>query len=236
MLLLSVISGRIKQQIHKQIRFEIQENQLGLTLLEMKAWLVNQVKTGRIEWVLGLTHARHIVLPWSEQHLTPDFSLMLANRLFQQQYLSEAHDYEIRISAQGYQQPLIATFMHKQVLLQLSEIIEGTQFSNESIQPLSFMIWNRFYQNLKKTTSYLHIVAQDRILSIEQSVGNIITINLSPYHPQYSLKKFTNTDQLNYIFNPQNNLNIKNDRIHFLKLPNSKIENNEYDYTLCGVL
>lgn len=234
--LLSIISGRIKPIVQKKIRFKIQDKQLGLTLLEVKGWLENQVKTGQVEWVLGLSYVRHILLPWSEQHLKSGFSLILANRLFSQHYLNESHDYDIRISGQGYHQPLIATFIHKPLLLQLSEMMDGTQFINASIQPLSFIVWNRFYQDIKKNISNLHIIEQDRVLSIEQIAGNISVLNLSPYHPQHTLEKFKNSSQPNYIFNPCHNSDIYHNSIHFLTLHHRKTENNEYDYNLCGAL
>lgn len=225
-----LIQGKLKPKVTHKTNFNIRSGGLLEGLALLKEWLIKNFIGQHVEWILGVHYVRHLMLPWSNQHLKAGFSNLLAHELFNKQFQQDANGYEIKIIKLDYAQPLLATFFDKSVILALQQFAKDSEFKNIVIEPLMSVVWNRFYQQIKSNSMSLAIVEQERALIIQQDKGKIKSLSLRPFINENML--VNNQKQHTFFFYPTR---ISDEAtIQYLDLQDGK-KHSAYSYPLCGV-
>lgn len=225
-----LIQGRFQPKIVNKAHFNFSSKESSTGFIKLKEWLIKNFSGQYIEWILGIHYVRYMMLPWSNQHLKEGFSTNLARQLFGKQFQQDTNNFEIKISKLEYKQPLIATFFDKNVILAIQEFVKDSKFKNSFIEPLLGIVWNRFYQQIKSSSSRLAIVDEGRALIIHQDKGKINTLSLRPFINETAL---INIQKQNTLFfyptRAENHTAVK--YLDIRGIENSAV----FSYSLCGV-
>lgn len=225
-----LIQGRLQPQVINKAQFCFAIDELASGLAALKEWLTKNFRGQRIEWILGIHYVRYLMLPWSNQHLKAGFSAQLARQLFSKQFQQDANGYEIKISKLEYAQPLLATFFDKHVILALQQFAKDSEFRTISIEPLMGIVWNRFYRQIKSSSTSLALVDEGRALIIQQDKGKINSLSLRPFISENML--INSQKQHTFFFYPSR---ISDETaVQYLDLRDGK-QGSLYSYPLCGV-
>lgn len=225
-----LIQGKFQPKVIDKAHFDSSSSELSDGFVLLKEWLIKNFNGQHIEWVLGVHYVRHLMLPWSNQHLKVGFSNHLARQLFSKQFQQDANAYEIKITKLDYAQPLLATFFDKSVVLALQQFAKDSEFKNIAIEPLMAVVWNRFYRQIKNSSMSLAIVDQGRALIIQQDKGKINNLSLRPFINENML--INNQKQHTFFFYPSR---ISDEAtVQYLDLRDGK-QGSVYSYPLCGV-
>ncbi|WP_410209739.1 hypothetical protein [Aquirhabdus sp.] len=239
--LICLLNGHRKPQVQEKIYVAYEKGQLLGAFPIVDQWLSEQKKKLTLEWVLGGALTRHIVLPWSEQVIHAEFRQTLADALLTRQFQLESQYYEVRFAHASYGQPLLATFVEKELLQAILNLAQKNQCVVKSIEPLSSLVWDRFLKVLEKEESYLLIIEQQRISIIHNHYGHISDIELKPFDGTYNFTKEPATilGKPIRMFNPNpfEAIGLTSDQQLWLESGKGfSIEDDcAYSYALCGV-
>ena len=149
-------------------------------LQALREWIVPG-RGASIEWVLGPSDVRYLLLPWS--HALADLSLRegVACALFEQRFREEASAHAVRFAQARYGQPQLAAFVARPLIADITAHARDARLRLGSIAPGMAAVWARFGSVLTREHGVVHLVDGDRQLAVRHERGQPLDLALRPF-------------------------------------------------------
>jgi hypothetical protein len=134
-----------------------------------------------LEWVLGASEARYLMLPWTPDLADPGFRDALAAALFEQQFRQDAALYAVRFAAPSYGHAQLAAFVPKELLAEIDAHASESRCRVWRIEPAVALVWARFRALLRKERGTLLLIDGERQLVVRHDGGQIGHLALRPF-------------------------------------------------------
>lgn len=185
-LVICTLNGLLRPTVTMQQKVPIHNSTVDSTnttiLTAMETWLqTTKLQTGtRVEWILGLSHVRHILVPWTPKLVDQAFRQSIADAIFGQQFHEDATNYQACFSKISIGKPVIVAYVDSKLLSGIKLLADSYNHQIKSIKPLLMLVWNQLDSLLSKENSQLHIWENQRVLKITNVFGHIQQLELWP--------------------------------------------------------
>lgn len=137
-----------------------------------------------IEWVLGPSDVRYLLLPWSPELADESLRDSVASALFEQRFREGAAAHAVRFAKARFGAPQLAAFVAHALVADIAAHARDARLRLGSIAPALATVWGRFGSVLAQERGVLHLVDGDRQLAVRHERGLPMDIALRPFDGQ----------------------------------------------------
>lgn len=171
-----------RRVVRKQC-FAFAPGEHSAALLALREWMGSPSGRGSLEWVLGNTAVRYLLLPWTPDLANASLRQAFAVALFEQQFKQDASAYAMCFASPRYGQALMVACVSKALLVELKAHARSAGVRLASITPGVAAVWNRFEKLLASEQGTVSLVDGDRLVALCHKQGCINSIALRPFDP-----------------------------------------------------
>lgn len=152
-------------------------------LLALREW-VGPGGAASIEWVLGPSDVRYLLLPWSHELADESLRDRVASALFEQRFREDAAAHALRFAKARFGAPQLAAFVAHALVADIAAHARETGLRLGSIAPALATVWGRFGSVLARERGVVHLVDGDRQIAVRHERGHPMDIALRPFDDQ----------------------------------------------------
>ena len=152
-------------------------------LQALREW-VAPAGAGSIEWVLGPSDVRYLLLPWSPELADASLRDRVASALFEQRFREGAAAHAVRFAKARYGAPQLAAFVAHALVADIAAHAREARLRLGSIAPALTTVWQRFGSVLARERGAVHLVDGDRQITVRHERGQPMDIALRPFDEQ----------------------------------------------------
>jgi len=180
------IAGRVSPSVQDAVILPPCTGAYGLPALlaTLDAWLDVHPVRGDIDWIVGIDHARYLLLPWDRRLASDAFCRSLTAALFEQHFAGSGTpfaDHQLRFAPVAFERPRLAALIANDVVRELTDFARRRGCRTVRITPAVTVVWNRFYGRWKKGTGVLALIDGPRLLRIGYDRGHVTTFSIQPF-------------------------------------------------------
>ncbi|VTU36681.1 hypothetical protein H6CHR_04765 [Variovorax sp. PBL-H6] len=152
-------------------------------LLALREWM-GSGDAASIEWVLGPSDVRYLLLPWSPELADESLRNRVASALFEQRFRENASTHAARFAKARFGQPQLAAFVCDALVAEIAMHAREARLRLGSIAPALATVWSRFGSVLTREHGVVHLVDGDRQIAVRHERGHPVDIALRPFDQQ----------------------------------------------------
>ncbi|KWT74860.1 hypothetical protein APY03_5512 [Variovorax sp. WDL1] len=137
-----------------------------------------------IEWVLGPSDVRYLLLPWSHELADESLRDRVASALFEQRFREDASVHAMRFAKARFGAPQLAAFVAHALVEEVAAHAREARLRLGSIAPALATVWGRFGGVLAGENGVVHLVDGDRQIAVRHEHGLPTDIALRPFDAQ----------------------------------------------------
>lgn len=137
----------------------------------------------RLNLVVANSWVRYLILPWQEHVYAHKDWLALATNRMRERYGAKAADWDVKVSMQGYRQPVVAAAIDRPLAEGLDRLADIRHWHLQLIQPAFVALVNRYPRHWRGD-SWLMMADKDRVLLAESQAGVWQRINYLVTSPE----------------------------------------------------
>lgn len=170
-------------RVLRKARFGYEPGARGTALVSLREWIGDGARRRRpsLEWVLGASEARYLMLPWTPDLADPGFRDALAAALFEQQFRQDPALFAVRFAVPVYGHAQLAAFVPKELLAEIDAHASESRCRVSRIEPAVALVWARFRALLRKERGTLLLIDGERQLVVRHDEGQIGHVALRPF-------------------------------------------------------
>ncbi len=134
-----------------------------------------------IEWVLGPSDVRYLLLPWSPELADESLRDRVASALFEQRFREDAAAHAARFAKARFGAPQLAAFVAHALVADITAHAREARLRLGSIAPGLATVWDRFGSVLARERGVVHLVDGDRQIAVRHERGLPMDIALRPF-------------------------------------------------------
>ena len=175
--------GRRQRVVRKtQLPFEPGEPRARhAALLRLREWMAQGAPKAQVEWVLGLSVARYVLLPWSRNLAIPSLRDTFAGALFEQQFEEDPGPFAASFTTGGPGQAQLVSFASHELLAELVAHAHVSGVRLASIEPGIANVLRRFEGVLRNERGALRVIDGNRQAIVHHDHGRVTELALRPY-------------------------------------------------------
>jgi hypothetical protein len=153
-------------------------------LLALREWMASTSGAASIEWVLGPSDVRYLLLPWSPELADEPLRDRVASALFEQRFRGDAAAHAVRFAKARFGAPQLAAFVAHALVADIATHAREARLRLGSIAPALATVWHRFGTVLARERGVVHLVDGDRQIAVRHERGQPMDIALRPFDEQ----------------------------------------------------
>ncbi|WP_345539288.1 hypothetical protein [Variovorax defluvii] len=134
-----------------------------------------------LEWVLGASEVRYLLLPWTPDLADPRFRDVLAAASFEQQFREDPGLFAARFAGPVYGHAQLAAFVPHALVAEIGAHASASGCRLARIEPAVAVVWARFQPLLRQERGTLLLIDGERQLVLRHAHGQIAQVALRPF-------------------------------------------------------
>ena len=170
-------------RVLRKARFGFEPGARGVAMGSLREWIGGVARRRRpsMEWVLGASEARYLLLPWTPDLADLGFRDALAAALFEQQFRQDPALFALRFAEPAYGHAQLAAFVPQALLAEIDAHASESRCRVSRIEPAVAVVWSRFQALLRKERGTLLLIDGERQLVVRHDRGQIGHVALRPF-------------------------------------------------------
>jgi hypothetical protein len=232
--------GRSRRIVRKtQLPFDPGERSVALQRL--RDWMAPAAPSAQLEWVLGLSEVKYVLLPWSRNLTIPSLRDAFAGALFEQQFGADSSAFAACFTTGGHGQAQLVSFVSHELLAELAAHARAAGVHLAGIEPGIASVLSRFDGVLKNECGALRVIDGNRQAIVSHDHGRVTDLVLRPFCAGSADARYLERpgDEVRRIFSSGPAASVR-EPAGTLMLANGSgfaaSEDAAYAFALCGVL